>query len=197
MKKIMKAMALTVGVTSVLAGCQQIDEFLNGSQGSVQSVTVVDGIIKFDESTHLTDLAEADKKAAYESLDNIHKSTTDTTSPLSYSNVKEIETDKQYLDLILTTTKQPAVVYLGFDECPFCRVFLPKINQLAKEKGVTLNYYNVRKHANDHNFKDVMEVYNVKSVPQAFIVKAGKPIKNVNYDSTMEEIEAFITEAAK
>ena len=187
----MRMVAVAAGVTTVLAGCEQVDQFLNGNQETVQPVVAVDGIVAFDEQTNLSALSEADKKATYESLDNIHKSTTDTTSPLSYSNVKEIETDKQYLDLILTTTKQPTVVYLGFDECPFCRVFLPKINQLAKEQGVTLNYYNVRKHSTDQNFKDVMEVYNVKSVPQAFIVKAGKPIKSVNYDSTMAEIEAY------
>ena len=42
-----------------------------------------------------------------------------------------------------------------------------------------------------------MQVYGVNKVPNAFIVKGGKPGINVNHASKMAELEAFINEAAK
>ena len=97
----------------------------------------------------------------------------------------------------MSTADGAKIIYLGFDECPYCHAFSPKLNQLAKEKGVTVYYYNTRKHANDSNFESAMQVYGVNKVPNAFIVKGGKPGINVNHASKMAELEAFINEAAK
>ena len=192
-----KKKLVKLSLVSLLSGMLLATQSPVNISAETSSESEVDSIVSIPEDASWLQLPQNEKEAIYSELDKIDLSTKDTTSPMSYSNVKEVKTQQDYTDLILSTTKKKVIVYLGFDECPYCKVFLPKLNQLAKEKDVTIYYYNVRKHRNDSNFQSAMEVYQVDAVPNAFIVKQGKPIKNVNYDSKMTDIEAFVEEAAK
>ncbi|WP_454927291.1 thioredoxin family protein [Abiotrophia defectiva] len=188
-----------LGLASLsLAACNLGQGGNNSSNNTTNAtVTEVDKKVEISDNTNIAGMSESEKASFYSSLDQITLDTSEGLKPGEYSNIKEIITEQEYNDLILSTTDGPKIVYLGFDECPYCHAFSPKINQLAKEKGVTVYYYNTRKHANDSNFQSAMQVYGVNKVPNAFIVKSGKPGTNVNHSSKMADLEAFINEAAK
>jgi thiol-disulfide isomerase/thioredoxin len=52
--------------------------------------------------------------------------------------------------LILLETKSQALIYLGFESCPWCMEYLPIFHKLAKNTGHEVIYY--------YNFKDVRTV---------------------------------------
>ena len=42
------------------------------------------------------------------------------------------------------------IVYLGFDECPFCQAYAPMLNDAAEEAGVPVLYYDVLQDRSDN-----------------------------------------------
>lgn len=158
---------------------------------------IVDDLVEIQKDIEYLKLDEKAKKEAYTKLDNIKKSSHDSKTPLSFSQIKEVTSEEEYSQLLLNSKKEAFILYLGFDECPYCKAFTPKLNQLAKEMKLDIYYYNVRKRNQDPNFKTAMAFYKVDSVPHAFIVQDIKVKGMVNYDSTMEEIEQFLIKFTK
>ncbi|MCW6662996.1 thioredoxin family protein [Aerococcaceae bacterium NML190073] len=185
--------------TIALAGCQYIPG-LNQQQDSAVVETenkaeeVVDEVVEIAADTTYLNLDEAAKKEAYAALDRVKKSSDSSKTPLSYSQVKEITSQDEYTQFLIDSTKKPFVLFLGYDESAYSKAFAPKLNQLAKEMDVPIYYYNVRRRAQDSNFKQAMEFYKIDSVPYAFVLQDAKVKGKVNYDSTMAEIEQFLTE---
>ncbi|MGO4928580.1 TlpA family protein disulfide reductase [Fundicoccus sp. Sow4_D5] len=195
-----KALVKLVGLSSVLVvltACNQSqmnEESVSSEEtGAVESVELVEREVTFEDGTQLLSLDEEEKAAVYAELDEvaIYTGETDTAA---YSQLKPVESETAYAELMVSTNNTPAIVYLGFDECPFCKVFSPKINQLASELGVEIHYYNTKERGNDATFADAMQLYNVDTVPHAFIVEDVKVASKVNHESSMEEIEAFLLE---
>lgn len=195
-----KALVKLVGLSSVLVvltACNQSqmnEESVSSEEtGAVESVELVEREVAFEDGTQLLSLDEEEKAAVYAELDEvaIYTGETDTAA---YSQLKPVESETAYAELLVSTNNTPAIVYLGFDECPFCKVFSPKINQLASELGVEIHYYNTKERGNDATFADAMQLYNVDTVPHAFIVEDVKVASKVNHESSMEEIEAFLLE---
>lgn len=184
----------------VLVACDQTpasDENVNSQDTtaeSTESVELVEKEVTFEEGTLLLNL-EADEKAeAYAELDAIDIYTGETQAADAYSHITKIESEQAYAELLVSTNKAPVIVYLGYNECPFCKVFSPKINQLASELDVEIHYYNTTERGNDATFSNAMRLYNVETVPHAFIVDKAKAGSFVNHESSMEEIEAFLLE---
>lgn len=193
-----KGLSLLLAVC-VLAGCQYIPG-LNQSQESTavestnQAEDVVDEVIEIPADTAYLKLDEAAKKEQYATLDRVKKSSASVKTPLSYSQIQEITSQEAYTQLIVDSSEKPFVLFLGYDESAYSKAFVTKLNQLAKEMDVPIYYYNVRRRANDTNFKTAMEFYKIDSVPYAFIIHDAKVQGKVNYDSTMAEIEQFLTD---
>lgn len=189
-----------VGLSSmllVLAACNQSDTAKESVTSedviATESVELVDQEVTFENDTQLLNLDEEAKAAAYAELDNVEIYTGETDSSL-YTQFKTVDSEQAYAELLVSTNKTPVIVYLGFDECPFCKVFSPKINQLASEMDVEIQYYNTKERGNDATFANAMQLYNVETVPHAFIVDGAKAGSKVNHESSMEEIEAFLLE---
>lgn len=69
-----------------------------------------------------------------------------------YRNIEEI---------IKILENGTGVVYLGFPSCPWCQAYVPYLNEVAKEKGISkIYYYNIlndRKEETD-NYKKILEL---------------------------------------
>lgn len=195
-KRLIKLVGLS-SVLLVLAACNQAstkEESVTSDEESVaESVELVDREVTFEEGTQLLSLDAADKAVVYAELDEVDIFTGEPASS-AYSQLIPVESEQAYADLLISTNDQAAIVYLGFDECPFCKVFSPKINQLASELGVDIHYYNTTERGNDATFANAMQLYNVDTVPHAFIVENVKAGSKINHESSMEEIEAFLLE---
>lgn len=161
---------------------------------SEEAVELVDRKVEIPEKTAFLNMDEAEKEAAYAELDEIDIYTGEVSPTASMSRMINVDSEADYVQLLTDTKDQPAIVYLGFDECPFCKVFSPKINQLASEFNVDIYYYNTHERDKDATFANAMQLYNVSTVPHAFIVENSRPQSKINHESSMAEIEAFFAE---
>lgn len=150
-----------------------------------------DGEVVFESDFRFENLTEEEKKAKFAEYDMIETFSKSTKSPISYSNIEELASQEAYTDFILSTMKETKIIYLGFNECPACKAFSPKLNQFAKEKGVQV-YYNTRSRSEDQDYEHVITSYQVDTVPHAFIMVKGKPVAKVNHASSMAALEAFV-----
>lgn len=164
---------------------------------TVEAEGKLDAPVEIADDVAFLQMTDQEKAAAYAPLDQIEKYSAGKKSPISYSNIVEIKDQQAYRDFSLSTQKEAKIVYLGFDECPYCKAFTPKLSQFVKEMDVTVYYYNTRKRANDQDFESVIATFNVDTVPHAFIVKNGKPIQFINHTSTMADIEAFVAKVVE
>lgn len=144
-------------------------------------------------SVNLLDLTKQEKQEAYQALDQYHQmdppipvDPKDQTSldllngPQAYQNYKNQQSDQVYL------------LYLGFEDCPFCQAFVPKLNHLADRLELRIAYYNVMDHQEDADFDDLIDFLKISTVPALFLIKSDKIIGQVDHQSKMQEIEDLL-----
>ena len=151
-----------------------------------------DQVVEIDPETKFLEMTAEDKAKAYEKLDQIELTSQEIKPVPKYSQVKAIHSAEEYQRLIDQSKEKPFIIYLGFDECPYCRAFLPKLNHLAQEFDLDIHYYNTTDREKDENFADVVNFFKVQTVPHTFIIQKGKVIDQINNNNTMKEIEAFL-----
>ncbi|MGO4937222.1 thioredoxin domain-containing protein [Fundicoccus sp. Sow4_H7] len=194
----LRAIILFIVSVFFLTGCfsNAEDKALTDTiKETVEEASRVDGIISIDESSNLTAMDESEKQAIYESLNEIIMDTQSVNEIASYSMVTELDSEESYIDFLKSTDDEVKIIYLGFNECPYCVAFSPKLNKIAEELAVDIYFYNTQARADDNNFAVAMANYDVSTVPHAFIVEKAKPIQAINHESSMEAIEAFVTYA--
>lgn len=189
-----------VSMSFLLGACQDTETATEkkasapSTTESEESVELVDRKVEISEGTAFLQMDESEKASAYAELDEIDLFTGEVAPTSAMSNMINVDSEADYAQLLINTKDQPAIVYLGFDDCPFCKVFSPKLNQLASEFDLDIYYYNTHERDKDATFANAMQLYNVQTVPHAFIVENGEPGSKVNHESTMIEIEAFLAE---
>lgn len=156
-----------------------------------------DQLISFRDDFKIADLDESDKDALYEKLDKVKKDSKNYRDTVNYSQITEFEEDQDYINFLMETNNGAKVIYLGYETSEFCQAFVPKINQLAKEYDLDIHYYNVLRFEGGQSYDLVKELYNVETVPYAFIVKDNEVVDSINADSSMSEIEEFMKKASE
>lgn len=142
------------------------------------------------DTTFLT-MDEASKELIYQSLDEIGTDADGTASPTDYSYIEAIDSEEEYIQFLQQSQEQASLLYIGFDECPWCKAFSPKINQFASEIDAPVYYYNTRTHEQDATYAKTMQSFGVETVPYVFIIDKGEPKERINHDSSMQQIEDF------
>lgn len=158
---------------------------------------LIDGEVIIDDNLQFLAMEPAEKAARYAEYDYINKNTLTEVAALDFSQVEEVASEEEYNELMEKSMDEAVVLYLGFDECPYCRAFIPKLNHLAKELDVTLHYYNTNRRADDRNFNDVIQFLNIETVPHAFILQKGEIKARINNQNTMQEMENFLREVVE
>lgn len=158
---------------------------------------LIDGEVIIDDNLQFLAMEPAEKAARYAEYDHINKNTLTEVAALDFSQVEEVASEEEYNELMEKSMDEAVVLYLGFDECPYCRAFIPKLNHLAKELDVTLHYYNTNRRADDRNFNDVIQSLNIETVPHAFILQQGEIKARINHQNTMQEMENFLREVVE
>lgn len=193
MKQFIKALFLMTLTSFALVACQEASqETVNFEDIAERYQERIDAPVNIDSETQFLQMDEAAKKEAYAALDEIMTTQVSSKSALNYSQVENLATEEDYVNFIISTNDEDKILYFGFDECPFCKAFIPKVNQIAYELDLPIYYYNTNEHSQDPTFASVTDTYNFETVPQAFVVSKGKPIKQINHNSSMETIEAFL-----
>lgn len=157
-----------------------------------EAANEIDQVVKIDPNTKFLQMSPEEKAEAYKKLDQIELTSQEIEPEPEYSQVRLIKSEKDYQALINQSKEKPVVIYLGFNECPYCRAFLPKFNHLAGEMNIDIHYYNTTDRKKDSNFSQVVDFFKVQTVPHAFIVHQGKIVNKINNQNSMEEIEKFL-----
>lgn len=184
---------LLLGLSLMLVACSNQSASESFEFEALQDLERQDQIVTIPEETEFLTMDEQAKETIYESLDAIGTSSEAETVPEDYSHIEEINSEQEYVDLLVASQDQAVIIYLGFDECPWCKAFSPKLNQLASEYDLPIYYYNTRAREQDVTFTSSMETYGVDTVPYAFIVDSNKAQERINHHSSMEQIEEFLT----
>ena len=92
----------------------------------------------------------------------------------------------------LLAAQDGAVLFIGKESCPYCQRFVPKLDQVATEKGWTVHYLNSAAKEGADEIRALRDHYQVPTVPG--FLYAGKDEVKVRCDSsvTLEEIAAFV-----
>lgn len=143
-----------------------------------------------EETAYLT-MEDETKQSMYDVLDEIGTHAESTVSPVDYSHIEDLATEKEYIEFLESTNNEASLLYIGFDECPWCKAFSPKINQIASELNIPIYYYNTRAHEQDLTYAGAMQSFEVETVPHVFIMEDGEPKERINQDSSMQQIESF------
>lgn len=153
-----------------------------------------EGAIELNRDFDFKDAKKEEKAKEYKKFDDKIHATAMKDEIKDLKHVKKISSEADYIKLINETNKEAKIVYLGFDECPFCQAFLPKLHAIAEDYDATIYYYDVNERNEDPSFSMIIEnFYKVNEVPHAFIVKdskvQGEPL---NSESPMIDMEEFI-----
>lgn len=89
-------------------------------------------------------------------------------------------------------SSEEIILFIGRASCPFCNIFVPKINNVARKLNKEVKFLNSEDFTDD-NLTEFREKYNVKTVPGLIVSKKGNV--KVVCDSSLSEddIEKFIT----
>ncbi|MDD7732931.1 MAG: thioredoxin family protein [Firmicutes bacterium] len=68
--------------------------------------------------------------------------------------------------------KEDRLIYMGATYCPYCRKFIPLLDEVAKKEGWTLYYMNAE--AQGEEFDRFAEGIQVEYIPAVLVVKEGK-----------------------
>ncbi|WIK67299.1 thioredoxin family protein [Globicatella sanguinis] len=195
----------TVTDTSVQSSEEQVENSNEASTTAnndnesnvIAEEDLIDGEVVIDDNLQFLAMEPAEKAARYAEYDHINKNTLTEVAALDLSQVKEVASGEEYNELMEKSMDEAVVLYLGFDECPYCRAFIPKLNHLAKELDVTLHYYNTNRRVEDLNFNDVIQFLNIETVPHAFILQQGEIKARINHQNTMQEMEDFLRQVVE
>ncbi len=193
-----------LGLLVSLSACQEQSQLqdpdggqASGSHSEVNSSSPSDdrgasqggmGHLKIDPDTAFLSMDPDQKAAAYHEIDQVNQTNSQAPGAWDYSQIKIIKTEKDFQDQMTQSDREPFILYLGFDQCPYCQAFTPKISHLAKELDVTIYYYN----SQDHNISDLAQKWQLETVPQALIIQNGQMKARVDHLSKMQDIENFL-----
>lgn len=179
----------------LLGGCTRQTELTEEEAEYMALVDLerVNQTVSIPEDTMFLTMDAEEKQSIYEELDKIGTYEDSPKATPEYSNLELIQTEQEYHDIVARTAAEPAILYLGFEDCPWCKAFNPKINHFAREAGITIYYYDTDLRENDESFDNVIDSYEVNTVPFAFIVDDGTVKERINHHSSMQQIENFVT----
>lgn len=190
MQRILKVIGLVMTVGLVVACSSQSDEFEYTALAGVERINAP---VTIPGDTSLLTMNEDAKGMIYDSLDKIGTYAEGTQSPVDYPQIEAVQTEADYIEFLQETNDQAKLLYIGFDECPWCKAFSPKINQIASELNVPIYYYNTRAHEQDATFQGAMQTFGVETVPYVLVMEDGEAKERISHESSMEQIEQFFT----
>jgi len=118
-----------------------------------------------------------------------------------------------YDEVIEVLTKGTGIVFFGFPACPYCQVYAPVLDEVARERSVDKIYYlnikDMREQETDeyNRLVEILDKYletdeNGKKriyVPDAYFVKDGKIVGHNNSMSTLSgvDVKEYFTEEVR
>ena len=84
---------------------------------------------------------------------------------------------------------EKTIVYLGKAVCPYCRKFAPKLDNIRKEKNLTIRYLDSLNTPTDPAIQSLRDKMGVRTVPALVTIDGPGQFTNLNADSSLSEEE--------
>lgn len=195
MKKISAVLSLLMSVGVIFAPMSPKTFAAETTQEAHQDTQ---SLVEFPENTNLKEMKKEAKDKLYQSLDKINHNPESTLITKELPKIEAINSDDEFTKVLEASKDQPQIIYLGFQACPYCKAFSPKISKVAEDFGATIHYYDVQERKNDPNFNRNVAMFKVNTVPHAFIIEDGKIVgEPLDSESTMAEIETFVVKVVE
>lgn len=88
----------------------------------------------------------------------------------------------------LLEMKAGQIIYIGFENCPFCRKFVHTLSPLAKEKNLRIYYVDARDPDYKEEIKNFRKKYDLQTVP-GFLYSSETAGVTAKTDSSLSETE--------
>jgi len=82
---------------------------------------------------------------------------------------------------------EKTIVYLGKAVCPYCRKFVPKLDNVRKEKDLTIHYLDSQNTPTDAAIQSLRDKLGVRTVPALVTIDGPGQFTNLNADSSLSE----------
>ena len=119
-------------------------------------------------------------------------------------NMENIYYYASYEEIVEVLTKGSGIVFFGFPACPYCQVYAPVLDEVARDRSVEKIYYfnikDIREKETDE-YKRLVEILDKYLetddkgnkriyVPDSYFVKNGKIVGHNNSMSTLHSVNA-------
>lgn len=95
-------------------------------------------------------------------------------------------------------TDEDFILYIGRETCPYCRAFVPKLHQAAKETEIPVLYIDSEEDPTGQ-LEQFRKASGIETVPSLLYIEGGKAVSILQKGSqaTIEEIEQFFAQFDK
>ncbi|MDW7796297.1 thioredoxin family protein [Streptococcus canis] len=84
------------------------------------------------------------------------------------------------------------VVFLGRSTCPYCRLFAPKLAQVAKDNQKKVSFVNSENPLDAEALQAFRQEYHLATVPALLVIRSGQVRAVCDSSLTESEILAFL-----
>lgn len=112
-----------------------------------------------------------------------------------FNKGKKEENIKEFIEITAADLEEKiaageeAIVYIGKSSCPFCRKFVPKLDNVRKEKGLTIHYVDSQDTPKNQALQNIRAKLGVEFVPSMVTVDGPGKFTNLHIDSSTSEEE--------
>lgn len=91
----------------------------------------------------------------------------------------------------MTKNPKDQIVYMGFEACPYCNYFVPKLHEVMEKHQLEIYYVNSRNQDEISEIQSFRDKYHIMTVPT--LIKVTNDFDFVsNSELTVEEIKEFL-----
>lgn len=110
------------------------------------------------------------------------------------SNESSILKTRSVNDIINSYKENVEIMVIGSSDCEACNLYVPKINNLVKEYGVSQIIYVDTKHLNEEEKLLIKEEFDIKYIPTTIYIKDNEIKKKIIGDTSVEDIEMILND---
>lgn len=124
-----------------------------------------------------------------ESKESIEKEIAEYTKTISNFSSVSVED-------ILGIKDEKIILYVGYKECPYCRIFAPKLLEASSDTNAEIFYLDTTTIGESPDEEEFIEELALETVPALFVIENGKKVKTFEFESsaevTVQEMAKFL-----
>lgn len=109
---------------------------------------------------------------------------------LSGDSYKSVDDTDDYGEVM---EQDIAYLYFGRETCKYCKAFEPLLENGINDTNATVYYYDTDEHNGTEDFQDILDEYEVMTVPKLVKLEKGEVVDFVDHTDSQESITTLLT----